>query len=262
MTGTLAQTIQGEAGDPAGQFAVAATIWNRSHSGGFPGGSDPNAIVNAPQQYVGYSATPSANATALAAAIQNGTLPSYGTVGNAVNFQSGSTAAANGLTAGSNIGGNWFSDRFGAPSSNFVAPALGTGQLAIGDPNNSSSGIAAGSGAGSVGGAIDPATGMPATLTDAAGNSSGSGAGTGAPITIGLQKSLVGDIEGWITQVAKGVWSGVWDSVSSTFLNIQNWFVRAFVIIIGLVILAIGLIKVTGNNVTEVVLKAGELAAA
>lgn len=260
MTGTLAQTIQGEASDPAGQFAVASTIWNRSRAGTFPGGTNPVAVANAPQQYVGYAATPSANAQALADAIQNGTLDHFGTTGNAVNFQSGATAAANGLTAGTNIGGNWFSDRFGAPSSSFVAPSLGTGQLAIGDPGNSSSGIAAGSGTGSTGG-FDPATGLPAGLTDTVANASGQGAGTGSQVTVGLQKSLVGDIEGWITQVSKGVWDGMVKSLGSTFLNIQNWFVRAFVIIVGLVILAIGLIKITGNDVTTVIAKGAELAA-
>jgi hypothetical protein len=261
MSGTLAQTIQGEASDPAGQFAVASTIFNRAKLGTFPGGSNPVAIVNAPQQYVGYAATPSPTAQALADAIQNGTLDHFGTTGNAVNFQSGPTAAANGLTAGSNIGGNWFSDQFGAPTANFVPPALGVSQIAAGDPNNSSSGIAAGSGAGSTGGGFDPATGLPAGLTDTVANASGTGAGTGSAITVGLQKSLVGDIEGWITQVAKGVWSGVWTSVSSTFLSIQNWFVRAFVIIIGLAILVIGLIKVTGNDVGDMLAKGAEFAA-
>jgi hypothetical protein len=263
MSGTLAQTIQGEASDPAGQFAVATTIYNRAQAGSFPGGSNPLAVVNAPQQYVGYAATPSPTAIALADAIQNGTLSQYGTVGNAVNFQSGPTAAANGLTAGPNIGGNYFSDKFGAPTPNFVAPSLGTSQIAAGDPSNASSGIAAGSGAGSTAGpAIDPATGMPATLTDAAANAAGAGAGTGSQITVGLQKSLVGDIQGWITQIAKGVWSGVYDSIASSFGAIQNWFVRAFVIIVGLVILAIGLIKLSGHDVTTVIERGAELAAA
>src|SRR4029077_8959789 len=61
-----------------------------------------------------------------AAAIENGTLPQYGDVGNAVNFQSGQTAYRNGLAPnGANIGGNWFSDRFGSPTSNFQAPSYG-----------------------------------------------------------------------------------------------------------------------------------------
>jgi hypothetical protein len=137
------------------------------------------------------------------------------------------------------------------------------GIMAAGDPSNASSGIAAGSGAGSTAGpAIDPATGMPATLTDAAGNAAGAGAGTGSQITVGLQKSLVGDVQGWITEIATGVWQGMVKSLGSTFLSIQNWFVRAFVIIVGLVILAIGLIKLSGHDVTTVIAKGAELAAA
>jgi hypothetical protein len=136
------------------------------------------------------------------------------------------------------------------------------GTLAAGDPSNASSGIAAGSGAGSTAGAIDPATGMPATLTDAAGNASGAGAGSGSQITVGLQKSLVGDVQGWITEIATGVWQGMVKSLGSTLSSIQNWFVRAFVIIVGLVILAIGLIKLSGHDVTTVIERGAEIAAA
>src|SRR5258708_7937570 len=188
MSGTLAQTIQGEASDTAGQFAVATTIWNRKRAGTFPGGSDASAIVNAPSQYVGYAATPSATANALADAIENGTLDHFGTIGNAVNFQSGATAAANGLTGGVNIGGNWFSDQFGAPTANFTPPALGTNQIADAP-------------------IIDHATGLPASLTDVAGASSGKlklKPGKGNEINVGLQPSLVGDIQSWISQIAKG----------------------------------------------------------
>jgi hypothetical protein len=132
------------------------------------------------------------------------------------------------------------------------------GTIAAGDPSNASSGIAAGSGAGSTGGAIDPATGMPATLTDVAGNAAGSGAGTGSQLTVGIQKSLIGDVQGWLTEIA----TGAWKAIGGTFLSIQNWFVRAFVIVVGLVLLAIGLIKLSGNDVTTVIAKGAELAAA
>ena len=131
MSGSLAGTIQGEAGsDPANQFAVAATIYNRQQAGTFPGGTDPNAIVNAKDQYVGSSGSPNSTAQEFASAIENGTLGNYGNVGNAVNFQSGQTAANNGLTdGGANIGGNYFSDRFGAPTSNFIAPSYTGGSV-------------------------------------------------------------------------------------------------------------------------------------
>lgn len=243
MTGTLAQTIQGEAGsDPQAQFAVATTIYNRAKAGNFPGGNNPDAIVNAPQQYVGYNANPNSSATALADAIQNGTLDQFGTVGNAVNFQSGPTAAANGLTAGTNIGGNWFSDRFGAPTGNFQPPVFG-GQ--------------GGTLEAALGGMVTPAAGP------AAGALSGAATppGQGQQVSVGLQPSTTQDIGTWIAEISKGVWSGLWDTVSSTLLDIQNWFVRAFVIIVGLVILAIALIKLSGHNVSDVIVEGGKLAA-
>lgn len=138
MVGSVASTIQGESnGTPASMFAVATTIYNRQQAGTFPGGRDLNSIVNAPNQYIG-GATPSAQALQFADAVQNGTLSNYGTVGNAVNFQ---TAGSN-TTLGSNpnaavIGGNAFSDRFGTPTNNFVPPAYGQnpGLAGLGDPN-------------------------------------------------------------------------------------------------------------------------------
>jgi hypothetical protein len=139
VSGSLAETIQGEAGsDPAAQFAVASTIFNRQQAGTFPGGSSLSAIVNAPLQFVGYNPSPNANAQSLATALQNGTLSSYGNVGNAVNFQSGATAANNGFTnGGANIGGNYFSDRFGSPTSNFQAPVYGGSAGGTGTIQNS-----------------------------------------------------------------------------------------------------------------------------
>lgn len=138
MSGSVASTIQGESnGTPASMFAVATTIYNRQQAGTFPGGTDLNSIVNAPNQYTG-NGTPSATALQLADAVQNGTLGQYGTIGNAVNFQTAGSAT----TLGSNpnaavIGGNAFSDRFGTPTENFVPPAYGQnpGLAGLGDPN-------------------------------------------------------------------------------------------------------------------------------
>jgi hypothetical protein len=119
--------------------------------------------------------------------------------------------------------------------------ASGSGVLPAGDPNNSSSGIAGGSGAGSTGGAIG---GMAANAASSVATS----VTGGQQVSLGIQPTLFGDIQTWITDISKGVWQSVWGSVSSTFLDIQNWFIRAFVIITGLVILAIGLIKITGAD--------------
>ena len=264
MTGTLAQTIQGEAGsNPANQFAVASTIYNRMQAGNFPGGSDPIAIVNAPQQFVGFAATPNSSATALAAAIQNGTLSNYGTTGNAVNFQSGQTAANNGFTnGGANIGGNFFSDRFGAPTSNFVAPAYGSGSgttIATGPPDNAQGGTPASGSTDPTGTSVtmNPSGTAPTTST-ATGDT-----GTGTPETQGLQQGTIAAIQGWITGIENatgGAFSGAVKAaetaVGTYFGSVQNWFVRAFLIIVGIVILGVALIalmwdhggqKVAGN---------------
>src|SRR5271166_6108317 len=149
MSGSVASTIQGEGGNSrADMFAVAATIWNRMKSGNFPGGSDPYGIVNAPLQYVAPVTAPSAFATELANAIQNGTLPQYGDVGNAVNFQSGQTAVNSGLTqGGTNIGGNYFSDRLGSPTSSYRPPVYG---------GTSSASTATGTGGAGADGAANP----------------------------------------------------------------------------------------------------------
>lgn len=259
MTGTLAQTIQGEAGsNPANQFAVASTIFNRAQAGNFPGGSDPVAIVNAPQQFVGFAATPNASATQLAAAIQNGTLSNYGTTGNAVNFQSGTTAANNGFTnGGANIGGNYFSDRFGAPTSNFVAPVYGSGSgstLASGPTDTSGTGDNSGVTADSnpLGSSVTmnptgtgTTTAQPST-TALSGDVAQPGS---APLAQGLQTGTLNAIQGWITNIESatgGAFSGAVKAaetaVGTYFAGIQNWFIRAALILLGVILVAIALV--------------------
>lgn len=135
MSGSVAGTIQGEAGsNPANQFAVASTIYNRLQAGGY--GSSANAIVNAPNQYTGRSSTPNATAQQFAQAIEDGTLPQYGRVGNAVNFQTAGSDTPLGRNPQTvNIGGNNFSDRFGTPTSSFVPPEYGGTNVAVNQDN-------------------------------------------------------------------------------------------------------------------------------
>jgi hypothetical protein len=136
--------------------------------------------------------------------------------------------------------------------------SVGAGVIAQGDPNNSSSGIAAGSGAGSTGGTPGQ-VGMAGAVQKAIGavtGAIGGQQGQGQQIQVGLQQSLFGDINKWIAGISEGVWKGLWKSVSASFLSIQNWFIRAFLIIVGLVILAIGLMKITGTD--KVVIQAAK----
>jgi Cell Wall Hydrolase len=263
MSGTLAQTIQGEAGsNPANQFAVAATIYNRMQAGNFPGGADPNAIVNAPSQFVGFNATPNSTAQTFADAIQNGTLPNMGNTGNAVNFQSGATAARNGFTnGGANIGGNWFSDRFGAPTSNFQAPQYGGAgsTIANGNPDTSS---------GANPGTHDP---LGTSVTqNPSGTSSTTTPAQGTPIQTALQPeetsfitSTVNQIEGAFGGAFKSALTAAETAVGTYLGQAQNWFVRAALILLGVILIAVALVFIMwdhgGQQVAQNVSKAAAI---
>ena len=149
----LAGVIQGEAGTPAGQFAVASTMFNRVGSSGYP--STIQGVVSA-DQFVGYNPNPSANAQSLANDLWAGNAPQGGSTGNALNFVSpvggysyGGVSGATGpssagiLSGGTNIGGNVFSDNFGAPTSNFQAPQYGGTVNAAITPVNPGDNVAA-----------------------------------------------------------------------------------------------------------------------
>lgn len=254
MSGTLAQTIQGEAGsNPANQFAVAATIYNRMQQGTFPGGSDPVAIVNAPSQFVGFNASPNSTAQTFADAITNGTLPNMGSTGNAVNFQSGGTAARNGFTnGGANIGGNWFSDRFGSPTSNFQAPAYGGAgsTIANGEPDNATGGN----------------TGYSVTQNPSGTSSTTTTPPQGTPIQTALQPEEQSFISSTVSGIESAFGGGLTKAITAAetavgnYLGgLQNWFIRAAVILLGVVLIAIALVvlmwdhggKEVASNVTR-----------
>jgi len=121
----LAAVIQGEAADPAGQFAVAATMYNRLQSGKF--GNSIQDIVT-PTQFNGYNPKTSPTAVQLANAIWRGDPPPGGSTGNSLYFSAKdspgyATGSEKQITpGGANIGGNLFSDQFGSPSADFVPP--------------------------------------------------------------------------------------------------------------------------------------------
>ena len=128
----LAGVIQGEAASAQGQFDVAAVIWNRLSDvgSGYVGYSQPGVLeaVVDPSQFNGMR-VPSATAYQFADAILDGTLPQYGDPGNAAFYSNpdvpGVGAWAQGLLNGGYADGtgNIFSDRYGAPSSNFEPPS-------------------------------------------------------------------------------------------------------------------------------------------
>lgn len=274
MTGTLAETIQGEAGsNPANQFAVASAIYNRQQAGTFPGGANLNNIVNAPSQFTGFSATPNSSAQQFATALQNGTLSNYGSVGNATYFQSGQTAVNNGLTSGgANIGGNYFSDTLGPPTSGFQAPVYGAASgggstTTLFQPDYTTVGDV-------VSGGTDPVTGQPdwqlpevnvgsgdvygtsPTGTASATGSSTPGtsltAGTGSNVNVGLQPSTVADIGSWIQAPI----TAAENAMSGWLASLENWFGRGMLILLGIAILLVALWKISGSPSPAVIMEA------
>ena len=127
---SLASIIQGEAGTYQGQLAVANVINNRAaiDFNGF--GYSPFAQANAPGQFIG-SQSPGPNATGIASLLQSGSLGADNTggalyyVSRAPGLSWGGVQGASGpvtaaiISGGNNIGGNYFSDQWGAPSDAF-----------------------------------------------------------------------------------------------------------------------------------------------
>jgi hypothetical protein len=281
----LAGVIQGEAGsDPAAQFAVASTMWNRMSTPGpyVGGGSGDVGSVVLPSQFNGYNSTPNSNAMTLAGALMSGQAPPGGDTGNATFFAApvagnASWAAPGGAlfqpgTGGTNIGGNYFTDNLGAPSSNFRAPNYnGSGTLADGSTDNSS-GLAAGSGG--TGG--DYVTANPNGTSSTGDLTQYQVAGVNAPLdatvtadvapdqmagvtkitaTEGFAK-LIGDTTTSIeTAFGKGTASvvsaaqagltttlkGAGDAIGNLFSGLESWFIRGGLIVLGVILVAIGL---------------------
>lgn len=281
----LAGVIQGEAGsNPAAQFAVASTMYNRMSTAGpyLGGGSGDVTQVVTPTQFNGYNSSPNSNAQSLADALWNGQAPPGGSTGNAVFFAAPVQGNASWAAPGSalytsanstNIGGNYFSDTQGAPSANFAAPNY-TGATVAQGPADSSSGLAAGSTDGSYltqGGAADPysgdytstypnpntafATTSPSTTAPSTSSSTSGDTGTGTRTDVGLQQGTLAAIQSWITSLMGGTYNaftqaltGATTYAGTMFASIQNWFVRAFLIIVGVIVLAIGLVHLMGGS--------------
>jgi hypothetical protein len=116
----LASVIQGEAGGYQGQLAVANVMANRLYSGQF--GNNIEDVVT-PGNFNGFQA-PTNQSYTLADQLINGELPGS-QAGNSLYFAApaqGDAAWTQGLfnSNAPNIGGNYFSDRPGAPSADFT----------------------------------------------------------------------------------------------------------------------------------------------
>jgi hypothetical protein len=290
----LAGVIQGEAGsDPAAQFAVASTMYNRMSMPGpyVGGGSGDVASVVLPSQFNGYNPNPNSNAMALAGSLMNGQPPPGGSTGNATFFaapvQGNASWAAPGgplFQSGTNIGGNYFSDQQGAPSANFQPPSYtGAGTTIATGPADAGGGTTPGGGDYLTMNPSDPnygdITNIPVAGVNAPAASTGSGGaapvgndqgtpnlgggvsqsteppGSGAPIDVGLQSSTTTDVTNWIKNLESSFGSGLAATLKAAetglgtyFGSVQNWFTRAFLIIVGLVILAVALVALMWDH--------------
>lgn len=253
----LAGVIQGEAGgDPAAQFAVASTMYNRATISGpyVGGGSGDITAVVLPSQFNGYNPNPNQNAMTLAGALMNGQAPPGGSTGNAVFFaapvQGNAAWAAPGgplFQSGTNIGGNYFSDQQGAPSGNFQAPTYtGAGStIATGPPDTSSGGNP---------GTTDP-LGTSVTMNPTGTGTTTAPAAQGAPIQTALQPEESSFITSTVNQI-EGAFGGAFtkaltaaETAAGTWLgSVQNWFIRAGVIFLGIVLIALALIVIMWDH--------------
>ena len=278
----LAGVIQGEAGnDPAAQFAVASTMYNRMSTPGpyIGGGSGSVASVVLPTQFNGYNPSPNSNAMSLAGALMNGQPPPGGSTGNATFFaapvQGNAAWAAPGgplFQNGTNIGGNYFSDQQGAPSANFQPPSYtGAGTTIANGPADTSSGANPGSGDYLTMNPSDPnygdITNIPVAGVNAPAGSTSTGSTTtpsttpststaqGAPIQTALQPEEQSFITSAISGIEKSFGSGTQAVITAAetalgtwFGSVQNWFTRAGLIVLGIVILAIALVVILWDH--------------
>ena len=133
----IASVIQGEAGSIQAQFAVASVMLNRQREEAFAGPLGSHGFgsiqrVVTPEQFNGFAA-PEPQAKNLAILLLSGKLETLGECGNALFYASKNLSNAVWANPRSeqgeefferakDVGGNFFSDRMGAPSHDFVAP--------------------------------------------------------------------------------------------------------------------------------------------
>ena len=217
----LAGVIQGEAGsNPANQFAVASVMYNRTQSSDF-GGNTIQSVVT-PNNFLGYTSSPNSSAQSLANDLWSGNAPQGGSTGNATYFVSplsgnsyggvqGATgpATAGILGGGNSIGGNYYSDKWGAPSSNFQAPQYGgdtSAGIATTGVGGDTSSLPSASNSGM---ATDPSTGSAFSGTPLSSIGVGGGSGTanlaGSNLSGGGQNTPLDTTSGAIPDQTMGV---------------------------------------------------------
>jgi N-acetylmuramoyl-L-alanine amidase len=271
---TLASVIQGEAGGQGtvGMQAVGAVIANRAATNFSGYGGDLQSQVLAPNQFQGQSGTPSGTAYSVADALIAGNNPDP--TGGALYYANpGASSASWARNLNSSnalkIGDHYFTDNTnGVP---FTGSGAGS-TIADGSPNNSS-GLAAGSG-GTGGDYVTanpdgtsstgdltqyPVAGVNAPSGQSSTSSQGGGmtadAGQGSPVTQGLQQGTIDAITKWVNSIESatgGAFSGALKSaqtaVGTLFGGVENWFIRAGLIVLGIILIAVALVVILWDH--------------
>jgi hypothetical protein len=276
----LSGIIAGEAGNPADQFGVASTIYNRTQgASGYTGygfGLDAFSAAANHNQFEAYpnrlgQTTPYTDS--LAAALLNGTLPSMGNTGNSTFYNAPGSNAAYASGSGNNYGAgtNQYSDGYNQPpSANFVLPSAGGTNGGGAIPNGPTTDPGFGGGDYLTMNPSDPnygdITGLPVAGVNAPAASTTTSPSTTSPSTTSpttspsagpqgtqIQTALQPEESSFITSTVQGVEKAMGAGLAATlkaaenglgtyFAGISNWFVRAGLIILAIVLIAIGLI--------------------
>jgi hypothetical protein len=118
----------------------------------------------------------------------------------------------------------------------------GSGTTIANGPTDSSSGLASGGGVGPDSDPLGSSVTMNPSGT-ASTTTSGTGAAQGAQVQVAAQPELVTAVTNWITGLETAMGSTVKGAFSTFFGGTENWLIRGFLIVVGIVILAIGLMK-------------------
>ena len=265
----VGRIVAGESATSAGQQAVLNVMQNRAavNFGGY--GATIEAQATAPLQFSAYPnalGASSATTEGMVTAANSGTLGNI--VPNSLNYANpsimsqsaqpnswvwGAQASGQGVT----IGGNtfWANSKGGSPG--YDPSQLATNQGVPPGPPDTSSGANPGT-TDPLGGSVtmNPSgaatTTSPNTSTTA---TSGTGGATGTPIQTSLQPEETNFITSTVTGI-ENAFGGAFtkaltaaETAAGTWLgSVQNWFIRAGVICLGIVLIALALIVIMWDH--------------
>lgn len=127
-----------------------------------------------------------------------------------------------------------------ADPSTFYLPGTSTA-LAGGAATDPYSVAAAGTGTTPLGGDLSGSPTYDYGLAAPAGAAQTGGGGAGIPLTVGAQPGLLSTATGWVNSIIQGFTGTAQRMLGAAFGAVGNWFIRAFLIVIGLALVIVAL---------------------